>query len=1230
MAIEISGNKIFVSVKGFKGVNEFQSPESISDSELTKLENATLDKSGGDIVSRSGFNSYNTYNANTIPNAYGIISLFETIINSVEYVVAIIGTELKTFAKNATSWVTQQTNLTIGKVMRAVQYTNKLYVTNGTEPPFIVDVSGTSPNVFVGIAQPDVSVSNITTFTPITSGGAIQYRGGFDASFGLFPANGMIAAISIHTAGTGYTIGSILNIVGGAGGAQLKVMQVGAGGSISSVSIIAQGIGYAPATNVATTGGGNNDFTLDITQTITGSGTAGAIAQNDSWQITTAGTLGSDTIVKADNRILALTSVPGQIDANWTTMAMEYGGRLYAFVYEDSDGNVSHSSYPAYVAVTGAINAVKITNVPVASVKTKIYRSMIDSGTLYLLDIVTSGNATYYDTHSDADLHTDDVLSDSDTSLPATAQYPLIKDDRLFFAGVGFQDSGNNTDAINGSGMYVDIVSGVAVGLELSSTYKYARTYNFSDGSRSKIVKEFASISTGTPGTKAQIAIDMWFPVTASASGVVGSKFNILFASTQTLNGLLSSIDNGATWSRVGGFSTRTINDILKIGTNIYIATDGGIFVSTDYGVNFNAINSGITNTNVLSLLYDGTYLYAGCYGVSDNAYRSNNLGTSWTAIPNTNNFSPEFVVLGGSLFSYSPLYFGSPAAIYYSVNNGSTWTVCADTGLPINGVWSLIAQGSNLYAAIEAQGVYKSSNNGSNWTSVSSGITNPNVRSLYSDGTNIYAGATDAKIFKSPNNGVSWSDVSIPSFTGHVVSSLYSIGTRLFAGLYDGTWNGFVYFSDTQGASWSICETPSIINTSPSASGVLIKIAKPDSQFTPDYFVTGSYFNSDITSATIWRTKANGSTYYSLETIVKASWDTAMRNGFTDVIPDATLGTGIYTVYSDPSATVTNYGSRIVWSNNAELQTFPALNFIEVSPDDGEVITGVAEETNGVLIYKTNSIYKLYTIGDSANWVLQKLVSSCGCSEPNSLAITPRGNFFVHNGTIWLHAGESKEPVIVSTKYRDTIASITAYMQASYNSLNEWVVFPVMVGALNYMIIYDIKMETWYKFSIPFTSITQWAALSRRIGSDADKILITGSIDGMMGFYDTTLNTGSDVYPSATAYITTLQTKTFDFPEGVGLIRPRKLWINENVKSGASLTHTLVEADSGVSVSTTETGMSTQSYVNSIVTDSMSTTYGIKLTSINKFYYILSGTLLGRFLGMKLDGIVLNRGRRG
>ena len=60
--------------------------------------------------------------------------------------------------------------------------------------------------------------------------------------------------------------------------------------------------------------------------------------------------------------------------------------------------------------------------------------------------------------------------------------------------------------------------------------------------------------------------------------------------------------------------------------TNIFAGTGTGVFLSTNSGTSWTAIDSGLTNIYVLSLAVSGTNLFAGTYG--GGVFRSTNNGT--------------------------------------------------------------------------------------------------------------------------------------------------------------------------------------------------------------------------------------------------------------------------------------------------------------------------------------------------------------------------------------------------------------------------------------------------------------------------------------------------------------------------------------------------------------------------------------------------------------------------
>jgi len=86
--------------------------------------------------------------------------------------------------------------------------------------------------------------------------------------------------------------------------------------------------------------------------------------------------------------------------------------------------------------------------------------------------------------------------------------------------------------------------------------------------------------------------------VRALAFSADGTK---LFAGTD--GGIFLSTDNGTSWTAVNtGLTNTTVHALAVSGANLYAGTEGGVFLSTDNGTSWTAVNTGLTNTTVLSL----------------------------------------------------------------------------------------------------------------------------------------------------------------------------------------------------------------------------------------------------------------------------------------------------------------------------------------------------------------------------------------------------------------------------------------------------------------------------------------------------------------------------------------------------------------------------------------------------------------------------------------------------
>lgn len=375
----------------------------------------------------------------------------------------------------------------------------------------------------------------------------------------------------------------------------------------------------------------------------------------------------------------------------------------------------------------------------------------------------------------------------------------------------------------------------------------------------------------------------------------------------------------------------------------------------------------------------------------------------------------------------------------------------------------------------------------------------------------------------------------------------------------------------------------------------------------------------SNVTGVKFYRTEAGGSTFYLEEApgLVNPVNRASGTVEYSTSVGDARLITGSQLV----AASSTVYGSRVVWSETGRPATIGALSFLDIFPDDGDVITGLVDDEDGIIIFKANNIYKLYTNGPPENWAVQKIVNGKGCSDPNTLVASPRGIFFNYRGHIYRWAGPGSLPEDVSLEFQTTLATVTTYQTAFYHAKDEWIVFPVVISSTDRFLIYDTKLNAWYNFSTGGTA-SAWAALSRLYGSDKGKLVL--SVNTVLGWYtEPTGTAGIDTYPSSTAISGQIRTKTFTFPDGIPLLRPRCLWLNALVITSFSITHTLSDPDAGSSATVSQAA--TQTGVVRYITDAMTTA----ILSLGKVYYDMTGTYMTKFYGFDLAGTILNRGRR-
>ena len=94
-------------------------------------------------------------------------------------------------------------------------------------------------------------------------------------------------------------------------------------------------------------------------------------------------------------------------------------------------------------------------------------------------------------------------------------------------------------------------------------------------------------------------------------------------------NGVYYSTNDGSNWT-ISGLSNQNVLTLAVSGSNLFAGTNGsGVFLSTDNGTSWAAVNTGLANLNVTSLAFSGENLVAGTNG--GGIFISANSGTLWT-----------------------------------------------------------------------------------------------------------------------------------------------------------------------------------------------------------------------------------------------------------------------------------------------------------------------------------------------------------------------------------------------------------------------------------------------------------------------------------------------------------------------------------------------------------------------------------------------------------------------
>lgn len=278
---------------------------------------------------------------------------------------------------------------------------------------------------------------------------------------------------------------------------------------------------------------------------------------------------------------------------------------------------------------------------------------------------------------------------------------------------------------------------------------------------------------------------------------------NILVAGS-IRGGLFRSTDNGLNWTSISSKIDNYQVFVVKSYSAglLFVGTTRSIYKSTDQGANWSLSNNGLPSLNYVE---DITFDNLGNVYITyvNWIYKSTNNGESWFAINNGIGSNPYIKLIEYTSNNILIAIDGN-AGIYRSTNFGSSWSL-SNTGYMVNAGPSGLASSSsgNIFISTSGNGVYSSSDNGNTWTLITGDLSYSYAYDIEVNSAGHVFLATFTYLFKTTNGGVNWIDISPSS----VNLGIYSVDIDNNDDLLVGTYYNGIAKSTDGGSNWTLYE---------------------------------------------------------------------------------------------------------------------------------------------------------------------------------------------------------------------------------------------------------------------------------------------------------------------------------------------------------------------------------------------------------------------------------------
>jgi hypothetical protein len=182
--------------------------------------------------------------------------------------------------------------------------------------------------------------------------------------------------------------------------------------------------------------------------------------------------------------------------------------------------------------------------------------------------------------------------------------------------------------------------------------------------------------------------------------------------------------------------------------------------------------------------------------------------------------------------------------------------------------------------------------------------------------------------------------------------------------------------------------------------------------------------------------------------------------------------GFGNYLVLGNTQEGTTALPSRIRWSDINNPDSWPANNYIDVEPDDGDGITTVIAYQASLYIFKKRSIHQLIITGlDGADaFIIRPVARGIGAYAKNSVKVIDNvGIVFLGQNGIYLYDGSILELISDQIQRQVDTFTRTRYQYCVgevYRTRNQYWLAYTPSTTNTQLVVYDYILKAWTVYS--------------------------------------------------------------------------------------------------------------------------------------------------------------------